>query len=183
MRPSEDTLAAARDRLAAGDHLEAIEACFDELVSAPTDIPLLAMLTAACESAGEVQKARKAAARWVEISPRDPYAHYKLAMIDQRLQNYQAAVARLKVAVGVGDPDDDISLAAWEALRALDGLQTQQVIALRDCDLCFRLKLRVDPDAALEERGFSLSPAAVRRITAADDGVSSIRRGFPWRAC
>lgn len=183
MRPIEDTLSTARDRLAAGDYAEAINACFDELISAPADIPLLAMLTAACESAGEVQKARQAASRWVEISPRDPYAHYKLAMIDQRLQNYQAAVARLKVAVGVGDPDDDISLAAWDALRALDGLQIQQVIALRDCDLCFRLKLRVDPDAALEERGFSLSPAAVRRLTAADDGVSSIRPGYPRRAC
>lgn len=183
MRAADDALCVARERLAAGDYVNAIEMCFEELVSSPQDIPLLAMLTAACENAGEVRRARQAAARWVEVSPRDAYAHYKLAMIDQRLQNYQAAVARLKVAASVADPDDDISLAAREALRALDGLQLQQILALRDCDLCFRLKLRIDPDIALQERGFSISPMAVRKLAAADDGTSSIRAGYPWRAC
>jgi hypothetical protein len=102
--------------------------------------------------------------RWVEAAPLDTYAHYKLAMIEQRLGNYPGAVERLYIAANVAEPDDDMAFAAREALRALDAMQLQQVLALLEVDLEFRLSLRSHAESALRERGFVLSPGALRHL-------------------
>jgi hypothetical protein len=136
-----------------------------ELAAAsPSDIPLLAFLTAACESAGDVERARRVAHRWVEAAPLDPYAHYKLAILEQRLQNYPGAAERLRLAMGVAGPDDGVALAAGEALQAIEAIQMHQVAALLEVDMCFRVKSSQDTTGALSERGFSLSPGGVRQV-------------------
>lgn len=141
------------------------EAHLAELISAEaTDVPLLAFLATACESAGDVERARRVATRWVQVAPLDAYAHYKLGLLEQRLQNYPEATHRLRIAAGLGGPDDDVVRASNDALQALDGIQIQQVAALLEVDVCFRLKSNQDPAEALHERGFSLSRGAVRHV-------------------
>jgi hypothetical protein len=157
----------------------AADAAKGALGTTAADIPLLALLTTACEYAGEVGWARDAAVRWVETAPLDPYAHYKLALIEQRLQHYPPAVHRLHLAAGLAGPDDDVVNAVRDALTALDAIQMQQVVALREVDLSFRLALRSDPMDALEERGFLLSGSAVRHLMACDDGVVALSTGMP----
>lgn len=141
------------------------EAHLAELISAEaTDVPLLAFLATACESAGDVERARRVAQRWAEVAPLDPYAHYKLALLEQRMQHYAEATRRLRVAAGLAGPDDDVVRASTDALQALDSIQMQQVAALMEVDVCFRVKSHQDPAGALEERGFSLSRGAVRHV-------------------
>ncbi len=167
--------------MSAGHFRHAASLCANELTTSPTDIPLLALLTAACEHAGEVTRAREAALRWVEVAPLDSYAHYKLALIEQRLQNYHAAADRLAIAANVSEPDDDVALAARDALRALDALQMRQVAALAEVDLCFRLKLSGDPEEALGERGFSLTAGALHQFLEANRASLLTLAGRPPR--
>lgn len=143
------------------------------------DIPLLALLATACEYAGEVLKARDAAGRWVEAAPLDPYAHYKLALLEQRLQNYPAAAERLRMAASLAGADEDVRHAVRDAVGVLDAVQLQQVAALREVDLGFRVKLAIHPEDALEERGFSLSPGALRQLLSADDAADPIPPAYP----
>jgi tetratricopeptide (TPR) repeat protein len=143
------------------------------------DIPLLALLATACEYAGEVAKARDAAGRWVEAAPLDPYAHYKLALLEQRLQNYPAASERLRMAASLAGVDDDVLHAVRDAMGALDALQLQQVAALREVDISFRVKLTMQPEDALEERGFSLTPQGMRQLLSADDAADPIPPAYP----
>lgn len=156
--------------MAKGEFRTAARICTERLTASASDIPLLAMLTSACEHAGELTKAREAAVRWVQAAPLDPYAHYKLAMLHQRLQNYAEASRRLHLAANLPGPDDDVQRASREALEALDVLQLEQVEALREVDLCFRIKLRLDPRAVLLERGFALSAEALSSL---DDETAS----------
>ena len=164
MKPSSEIIATVEKHMSAGHFQDAADICATELTASPSDIPLLALLTAACEHAGEVGKARAAAVRWVEAAPLDSYAHYKLAMIEQRLHNYPAATERLQIAATIAEPDDDVAFAAREALRALDTLQVQQVEALAEVDLSFRVGLSSDPEGVLEERGFALSLQALHQL-------------------
>jgi tetratricopeptide (TPR) repeat protein len=145
----------------------------------PADIPLLALLATACEYAGEILKARDAAGRWAEAAPLDPYAHYKLALLEQRLQNYPAAAERLQMAASLAGADDDVRHAVRDAVNALDAIQLQQVAALREVDLSFRVKLSIDPEEALDERGFSLSPGALRKLLSAEDAADPIPAAYP----
>jgi len=135
----------------------------------PSDIPLLAILATACEFTGEVARAREAANRWVLAAPLDPYAHYKLALVEQRLKNYPEASRRLYLAASLAGPDDDVLYAVRDALSALDVLQLQQIIALREVDYEFRLQLQSSPESALEAKGFALSAGAFQQLLAHRD--------------
>ena len=168
MKAFVEELAAVHKQMAAGNFQLAAQACTQQLTASASDIPFLALLTAACEHAGEVGKARDAAARWVNMAPLDAYAHYKLGMLEQRLHNYREAVRRLRLAVRVAGPDEDVRFAADDALRALDALQLQQVVALCDVDVCFRMRLKWHPESTLSERGFALSDDAVRQLHEAE---------------
>ena len=84
MKAFVEELAAVHKQMAAGNFQLAAQACTQQLTASASDIPFLALLTAACEHAGEVGKARDAAARWVNMAPLDAYAHYKLGMLEQR---------------------------------------------------------------------------------------------------
>lgn len=179
LKPTSDIIAEVEHHLLAGHFRDAAGICARELAGSPGDIPLLALLTSACEHAGEVCKAREAAVQWVQTAPLDSYAHYRLAMIEQRLGNYGAAAERLDIAAHVAEPDDEVAFAAREAQRALDDLQLRQVAALVETDLCFRLKLHTDPDAALAERGFTLSAQVLRHLLQAEGAVLAAPPGHP----
>lgn len=179
LKPTNEIIAEVEHHLLAGHFRDAAGLCARELAGSPDDIPLLALLTSACEHAGEVRRAREAAVQWVETAPLDSYAHYRLAMIEQRLGNYAAAAERLDIAAHVAEPDDEVAFAAREALHALDALQLQQVAALVETDLCFRLKLSHDPDEALSERGFTLDSHVLRRLLQAEEAVFAVAPGRP----
>lgn len=169
---TEETVADIARSLAAGDWGHAARLCVDRLSGSPEDIPLLAMLTSACENAGQVQRAREAAVQWVLAAPLDGYAHYRLAMIEQRLGNYRSAVERLQLAAELAGPDDDVALAVRSAMHSLDAIQLSQIMALREVDISFRLRMRFDLGAALGERGFALSQEARRELAAVAEDVT-----------
>ena len=175
MKSTNKIIDEVRQEMAAGNFQAAARACSSELAVSPSHVPLLALLTAACEHAGDVHEARKAALRWVQAAPLDAYAHYKLAMLEQRLQHYRTAVERLKVAMHISGPDDEVRVAAAEAMHALEALQLQQITALREVDICFRLKLNSDPVGALVERGFHVSRDALQRLQRGDDDPRGAR--------
>ncbi len=130
---------------------------------------MLALLTLVCERTGDMGQAREVASRWVEAAPLDAHAHYRLAMIEQRLQNYGAAMQRLAYAVDFAGSDEHVARAADEARVALDAVQLQQIIALRDVDYEFEVWLRLAPEQALNQRGFSLSDDALRHFILASE--------------
>lgn len=127
-------------------------------------VDLLSLLTNACEAMGDTHGAREAARHWVQVVPLDAYAHYKLAVIEQRLCNYREAVQRLEVAMRLSEFDNEIQTAIQDALQVLDAIQMQQITALIEMDAKFRLDCLRNPQFVLMARGFMVSNNTLRRI-------------------
>ena len=127
-------------------------------------VDLLSLLATACEAAGDEQSARDAARCWALAVPLDAYAHYKLGVIEQRLGNYPEAALRFQVAAELAGPEGDVLSAAIEALQALDQMQLQQIMALVEGDMEFRVLCLRDPISTLRGKGFAVSASAARHV-------------------
>lgn len=165
---------AVEAQISVGHYEQAVQICDAELDATPTAVSVLELLTGVCERGGQLKRARETAIRWATAAPLDPRAHYRLALIEQRLHSYDWAVYRLKLAMAHAQDDHRLRMAAQDALHSLDALQSRQVMALREVDPTFRARFMADPDGALIERGFALSDEARRALI---NGLRSLPRG------
>jgi len=183
LKSTSDVVDAVKKHITAGRFERAVQMCDKVLTTSPYNVSVLALLAVAREHAGDIRGARKAALRWVSTAPLDCHAHYRLAAIEQRLQNYPAARERFELAADLAAPGGDVARAAGESLLALDSLQLQQVAALREVDMAFRVGLRLAPHQALVERGFDLDDDVVRRLARVEAHSAHKFSARPPRPC
>jgi tetratricopeptide (TPR) repeat protein len=165
---------AVEAQIAGGHYDRAAGLCERELEASPASVSVLELLTSVWERGGRMERAREAAVRWATAAPLDPRAHYRLALIEQRLQSYDWAVYRFRLAIAHAGADHALRVAAQDALHSLDAFQSRQVLAMRDVDPTFRARLLADPERALSERGFALSEEARRALLS---GLRRLPRG------
>ncbi|EPR44062.1 Tetratricopeptide repeat-containing protein [Desulfovibrio sp. X2] len=99
------------------------------------------------EARGQPGRAAEAYSRVLAVRPRDPYALYRLGVLDFLARRYSAAAGRFDAVLAV-DPENLLALA----MRGMLALQTgQRDAARRD----FTQALRLDPNAPLPGLGLT----------------------------
>jgi hypothetical protein len=175
MKQPAEVEAIAEAHLVAGRPEEAARLCELHVDDNPPSIIILRILTAACERLGRMERAYEIALKWALLAPFDPYAHYKLGMLEQGRGRFGEAVARYALVCDLAGDETDVGRAAEDSIQALDILQLQQISALAEVDVVFRKRLRQDVRTAVGERGFVLSPRGLMTIAHAASGVDEAR--------
>lgn len=132
----------------------------------PKNIYAREVLSIAYMQKGLLSNALKIATELVMLNPLDVNNHFKKAVLYQQMGDYGPAIEGFCRVLEM-DPDEEMDEAAREAVIALDGFQLRQIAMLATEDTVFMTKVLRDPESAVAEKGFVLSPTgymALRQI-------------------
>ncbi|MGC8861865.1 MAG: tetratricopeptide repeat protein [Armatimonadota bacterium] len=149
-----------RTLLELGRYDEAISESCKLIQRSPKSIFARDILGIAYLQQGMIDKALHVTNELIRIDPTDPAHHFKKAVLLQQKGEVSEAVA-VFIRVVEMDPDGEMAEDARDAIAALDGYQIQQVLTLAAEDAVFKAKLAIDPESALADRGFRLSPVGI----------------------
>ncbi len=143
---------------------EATRLCGHYLDLYPPDAGILRVMTLVCESLGENDAAHAAAHLWAQTCPADATAHYHLALAELQRGRSAEARSRLALALRLTGGTPELVAHCLRIIADLDAIQLRQIRALAEVDAAFALTLQRDPEAALADRGFSLSQIALSSL-------------------
>ncbi len=149
-------------------HAELLKLLEPHAARAASNPALLENLIAAYEGTGAYDRAVEYARRWVMVAPLDPYAHFKLAELEQRQGQMGVAMGRYRLVCELAQGDEGLREAAEQSMESLDLAQLQQIAALAAANVVFRTHLRRDREAALEEHGFQLTDDGLAVLSTVD---------------
>ncbi len=116
---------------------------------------------------GKYNQALRVTDELIYLDPLDPINHFKKAIIFQQKGEIGAAMIEYTRVLEL-DPDSEIARDAQEAMASLDNFQLRQILALAMEDNLFRVKLTRNPESAVMERGFVLSPEGFQALRQVD---------------
>jgi len=116
---------------------------------------------------GMIDNALSVTDELIRLDPVDASNHFKRAVLLQQKGEIRQAMQEF-VRVIEMDPAGEMADDAREAIAALDSYQLRQILTLAVGDPIFRTKLNLDPDPALRERGFLLSPSGLTTLRQID---------------
>lgn len=148
--------ALAETQLEAQSWKECITTCRTLLQHAPRHHFGQELLATALLQTGQIDEAIEVMRNLLYLSPRDPLHRLKLATLLQLQGNFGDALREFQRVVEA-HPDLLFVQEAFDAIEALDRMQTQQILLRAAEEHVFRLHLQQDFDATLEEGGFYLS--------------------------
>lgn len=123
----------------------------------PNHIPAYDALGSAYFQRGDVEATLRVLAALIRLDPQNPAYRFKKALLCQHQGEIALAVEEF-IAVCEIDSEGPYALPARESLHTLDMFQLQQIFVLTMDDTMFRTQVLRDPQNAVEERGFLLSP-------------------------
>jgi tetratricopeptide (TPR) repeat protein len=139
-----------------GRYDEALAVCGELLKRSPKSVLARDVQGLVYLQQGRLGEALKVTEELVYLDPTDPFHHYKKALLFQQLGEIGAATSTYARVVDM-DPEGELAEEAKRALAALDGFQIQQIASIASEDQAFRVKLSLDPEVAIAEKGFVLS--------------------------
>lgn len=116
---------------------------------------------------GMLDKALLVTNEMIHLAPMDSANYFKKAVLLQQKGEVAQAMAEFIRSLEM-DPEGDMADDTREAIAALDGYQLRQVLALAVEDAVFKAKLLLDPECAVLERGFRLSPGGLATLRQID---------------
>lgn len=140
--------------------LEVLERC-------PRHPQALDLLATAYLSSGEPETALNILEELSQIMPNDPLPLFKRAVILHQLGYLSSAMEALLRLLTVA-PQSDLAHQAKEIITLLDEHQLHQIVMLAQDDALFRAKLLQNPEEAIEDRGFLLSPEGLNTLLQID---------------
>ncbi len=123
----------------------------------PNHIPAYDALGSAYFQRGDVEATLRVLAALIRLDPQNPAYRFKKALLCQHQGEIALAVQEF-IAVCELDPEGPYAIPARDSLHTLDMFQLQQIFILTMDDTMFRTQVLRDPQNAVEERGFLLSP-------------------------
>lgn len=123
----------------------------------PNHIPAYDALGSAYFQRGDVEATLRVLASLIRLDPMNPGYRFKKALLCQHQGEIALAVEEF-IEVCEMDPEGPYAMPARESLHTLDMFQLQQIFILTMDDTMFRTQVLRDPQNAVEERGFLLSP-------------------------
>ena len=139
-----------------GRYNDALAVCDELLIRYPKSVLARDVQGLVFLQQGRLGEALKVTEELVFLDPTDPFHHYKKALLFQQLGEIGAATSTYARVVDM-DPEGELADEAKRALVALDGFQIQQIASIASEDQAFRVKLNLDPERAIAEKGFVLS--------------------------
>ncbi len=124
----------------------------------PHHLPSYDALGAAYFQRGDVGAALRVLSTLIRLDPLNPVHHFKKALLCQHQGEIMLAVEAF-VEVCRIEPEGPYADAARDCLYTLDMHQMQQIFVLAVDDLVFRTQVLRDPEKAVSERGYLLSPS------------------------
>jgi tetratricopeptide (TPR) repeat protein len=106
---------------------------------------------------GDVEATLRVLAALIRLDPQNPAYRFKKALLCQHQGEIALAVHEF-IEVCEMDPEGPYAIPARENLHTLDMFQLQQIFILTMDDTVFRTQVLRNPQNAVEERGFLLSP-------------------------
>ncbi len=150
-----------------GRYDEAISTSRRLLERSPRNMFLRDILGIAYLQQGMIDKALRVTNELIQMDPTDPAHYFKKAVLLQQKGEIAEAMTGFVRALEM-DPEGEMADDAREAIAALDGFQLRHVLTIAVEDAVFKTKIMLDPDSALEERGFRLSSAGVATLRQLD---------------
>jgi tetratricopeptide (TPR) repeat protein len=123
----------------------------------PNHISAYDALGSAYFQRGDVEATLRVLAALIRLDPQNPAYRFKKALLCQHQGEIGFAVQEFMVVCEL-DPEGPYAVPARENLHTLDMYQLQQIFVLTMDDTMFRTQVLRDPQNAVEERGFVLSP-------------------------
>ncbi len=116
---------------------------------------------------GMIDKALRVTNELIRIDPTDPTHHFKKAVLFQQKGEIADAMRSFARVIEM-DPDGEMVDDAREAIAALDSYQIRSLLTIAVEDAVFKTKLSLDPELALHERGYVLSPTGIATLRQID---------------
>jgi tetratricopeptide (TPR) repeat protein len=146
-----------------GRYEEAVDTSNRLLKRSPKNILARDILGIVYLQQGRLDKALKVTEELIHIAPTDSAHHFKKAVLLQQKGEIAAAMTAFLRALEM-DPDGEMADDTMDAIAALDGYQLRQILTVAVEDAVFKAKLALDPETALRERGFKLSPSGISTL-------------------
>ncbi len=146
---------------------KALVILLDILERHPRHPQALDLLATVYLSLGEPETALDILDELTQMMPSDPSPLFKRAVVLHQLGSLPLAMEALLRLLMVA-PQSDLAQQAREIVALLDEYQLHQIIMLAQDDALFRAKLLQDPEEAIEERGFLLSPEGLNTLLQID---------------
>jgi len=148
---------------------------YDEVVSisrrlikqSPKNVFARDILSLAYFQQGMLDQALRVVDELILINPTDSCNYFKKGILLQQKGETASALDAF-IRVLEMDPDGEMAEDAKEAIMNLDDFQLRQVLTLAFDDPVFRAKLALEPECALSEKGFRLSPNGIATLKQLD---------------
>jgi tetratricopeptide (TPR) repeat protein len=142
------------------DYERAIEEGCNNLRLNPRNLSMLDLLASAYLQQGDMLSAIDMTTRAVRMMPLDPVSRFKLAALCHQKGDIARAAQEYQRLITL-HPNNVWARDAQDALHALDRYQLHQIFALAADSFVFRVKLKREMAATLEEYGFYLTEHAM----------------------
>ncbi|MDH7602200.1 MAG: tetratricopeptide repeat protein [Armatimonadota bacterium] len=162
-----------RTLLDLGRYDEAIAGSYRLLGCSPRSVLARDVLAIAYLESGRIDKALEVVDQLIRIDPTNA-AHYFKKGILLRQKGFFAEAMDFFCRVLDMDAEDELAEEAVNAITELDSYQIKQILTLAEEDPVFRAKFSLDREAAVEEKGFHLSPVGIRALRSID--ISRLER-------
>jgi len=140
---------------------EAIVECKALLRLAPKNLFARDIMSVAYLQKGDTDKALIINDELIRLSPNDPRNHFKRGILCQQRGDWQGAMQSLVLAYRIAPPDSVEEDEAQDAIDTLDRHQIKQLVLLMSEDRGLQIRVAREPEAAVAERGYSLSAVAL----------------------
>ncbi len=148
---------------------------YDEVVSIsrklikqfPKNVFARDILSLAYFQQGMLDEALRVVDELILINPADSCSYFKRGILLQQKGETASAIDAFTRVLEM-DPDGEMAEDAKEAIVSLDAFQLRQVLTLAVDDPVFRAKLLLEPEQALTEKGFRLSPNGIATLKQLD---------------
>ncbi|MBI2844904.1 MAG: tetratricopeptide repeat protein [Armatimonadetes bacterium] len=150
-----------------GRFVEAIDESKKVLKQHPRSVLALDVLGLSYLQIGLIDKALQVTSRLIRLDPTDAAHYFKRAVLFQQKGDAALAIQSFSRVLDL-EPDDEMARDAIEALASLDSYQLHHIATLAAEDRLFYLKLLRDPENAVQERGFVLSPSGMMTLRQID---------------
>ena len=152
--------------LEARDYTRAANQSRELIKIAPRHVPARDALGAAYMAMGDIPAAIRVATDLIRLDPANANHRYHKAHLCQHLGDVRTAVQEFERVIDLTQ-DDSLAEGAREQLNALDAFHIHQIIGLCCDDLIFLNSLRMDPENAVDDRGFCLSASGLETLQSA----------------
>jgi len=153
--------------LRAGRLEEALRQCEETLSQWPQRPAAFELQCSAYLELNRPQDAVRSLTELLRLIPTDATVYLRLGALYQEQEQFAQALTAFSRVLGL-QPGSELAAAAEAAIAAMDGQQFQRLILLAAEDRRFRLKIDKDPQRALTEYGFHLSPRAQAFVSVLD---------------